>query len=342
MGKKSRAKHLLIVRLSAMGDVAMTVFAVRALRANYPDLRITMLTRELFQPLFDGLEVEFIPLDLKGRHRGVWGIWHLAREISKLGVDYVVDLHSVLRTAMLRTMLSMHLISSVKLRKDRFGKWMRMEGGCNEVTRPLKHTVIRYCDTLRRGGFQIENPQPSTRKIHPNPMPFAKGEGERWIGVAPFSAHQGKCYPKPLVREVVAELAKRYDRVFIHTGGGAELEFAQDLEASHSNVVAIFKRVTLRGEIDLIANLDCLISMDSFAMHVGSLVATPVVSIWGATHPALGFSCYGQGCEGIIELVMDCRPCSTYGKKPCRFGDYRCLAQIPPQDVVDRVAQLIR
>ncbi len=342
MGRKNSAKHLLIIRLSAMGDVAMSVFAVRALRERYPDLRISILTRELFQPLFDGLEVEFVPLDLKGRHRGVSGIWRLSREIASLGVDYVVDLHSVLRTGMLRTMLQMQMIPSVKLHKGRFSKWMRMEGGCSEVTKPLTHTVVRYCDTLRRGGFEIENPQPSTKTPHKNPMPFDKGADERWIGVAPFSAHEGKCYPKPKVSEVVAELSAKYSRVFVHTGGGSELEYAKELEAKYDNVTAVFGRVSLREEIDLISSLDCLISMDSFAMHVGSLVATPVVSIWGATHPALGFSCYGQGNEGIVQLPLDCRPCSTYGNKVCRFGDYHCLSQIEVSQVVERVAALIK
>lgn len=324
-----------------MGDVAMSVFAVRALRARYPDLRISILTRELFQPLFDGLDVEFIPLDLKGRHHGVRGIWRLSREIARLGVNYVVDLHSVLRTALLRTMLSLQFIPSVKLRKDRFGKWMRMDGGCKEVTQPLKHTVIRYCDTIRRGGFEIENPPASTKVERANPMPFVKASGATWIGVAPFSAHEGKCYPKPLVTEVVAKLSKRYDHIFIHTGGGEELEYAKSLESAYPNVSTVFKRVSLREEIDLISNLDCLISMDSFAMHVGSLVATPVVSIWGATHPALGFSCYGQGEDGVVQLQMDCRPCSTYGNKSCRFENYPCLTNIPPEEVLTKVEELL-
>lgn len=70
-------------------------------------------------------------------------------------------------------------------------------------------------------------------------------------------------------------MAERYDRVFIHSGGGAEAEFAQEMERAHPNVTALFGRVGMDGELDLIANLDCVVAMDSLVMHMASLVATP-------------------------------------------------------------------
>lgn len=69
------------------------------------------------------------------------------------------------------------------------------------------------------------------RREHPSPMGEKTGT---WIGFAPFSAQQGKTYPEPLARETVRLLAGRYDRVFIHSGGGAEAEFAQEMGAPSS------------------------------------------------------------------------------------------------------------
>ncbi len=120
--------------------------------------------------------------------------------------------------------------------------------------------------------------------------------------LAPFSAQQGKTYPEPLARETVRLLAGRYDRVFIHSGGGAEAEFAQEMERLHPNVTALFGRVKIDGELDLIANLDCVVAMDSLVMHMASLVATPVVSVWGATHPGLGSSAM------VATRAASCRP----------------------------------
>ena len=96
-----------------------------------------------------------------------------------------------------------------------------------------------------------------------------------------------------------------------------------------------------KGEIDLIANLDCVVSMDSLVMHLASLMATPTVSVWGATHPGLGFLGYGFGQEGVLQTDFACRPCSVYGKKPCKYGDYRCIWSIEPQMILDRVERLV-
>ncbi len=334
-------QHLLVIRLSAMGDVAMVPHSLRALRVNYPDLKVTVLTKELFTPLFEGLNVEILNIDTKHEHSGLVGLNRLASQIAEMGVDCVADMHSVLRTRMLTSLLALRGIKSRRIHKGRITKWLHLDGGCNKVTKPLTHTVNRYCGTLRKLGFKVDAPLPATKRKRENPLPYEKG-GERWIGIAPFSVHEGKRYPLHLVSQVVEMLSERYDRVFIHSGGGEELLFAQKMEQNHKNVVAVFSLTKLKGEIDLISMLDCIISMDSFAMHVASLTATPVVSIWGATHPMLGFHGYGYDKDGEIQLDLKCRPCSTYGNKRCRFNDYHCLYQITPQMVVERVELLLQ
>ena len=93
--------------------------------------------------------------------------------------------------------------------------------------------------------------------------------------------------------------------------------------------------------MNLISNLDCVVSMDSLVMHLASRMATPTVSVWGATHPGLGFLGYGFGQEGVLQTDFACRPCSVYGKKPCKYGDYRCIWSIEPQMILDRVERLV-
>ena len=68
MGRRNRElpRHLLVLRTSAMGDVAMLPHALRALMSAYPDLRVTVATRPMFKPFFEGLGVDFLDVDLKG------------------------------------------------------------------------------------------------------------------------------------------------------------------------------------------------------------------------------------------------------------------------------------
>lgn len=330
-------KHILVVRLSAMGDVAMLPHAIRALKAAYPEVKVTVATRKLFEPFFEGLGVAFLPVE-KREYDGWRNIRDLVRKMRALGIDAFADAHDVWRTMFVRIWLWLCGMQTARIRKGRVEKWFRV-GYCNSNAVPLKHTVVRYCDVFRSMGFTFPDPTPATKVARPNPMGEKQGT---WIGFAPFSAHRGKTYPEGAREEVVRLLAAQYDRVFIHSGGGTEAEFANAMEQIYQNVTAVNGKVKGLGEeMNLISNLDCVISMDSLAMHLASLVATPVVSVWGATHPELGFLGYGCSPEGVLQEEIKCRPCSTYGNTKCKYGDYRCIHAITPQMIADKVAQIV-
>lgn len=320
-----------------MGDVAMLAHALRALKEAYPDLRVTVATRPVFRAFFTGLDLGFMDVDIKGVHHSLRGMWRLAADARRLGVDAVADVHGVLRSVMFRTTLWLRGVPVAAIEKGREEKKEFIRKGGRDV-KPAKHTVVRYCDVFRKLGFVFDDPVPALRRCRPNPMGEKTGT---WIGFSPFSAQQGKTYPTALGREAVRLLAERYDRVFIHSGGGAEAEFAREMERAYPNVTALFGRVGIDGELDLIANLDCVVAMDSLVMHMASLVATPVVSVWGATHPGLGFFGYGCDPRGILQADMECRPCSVFGNKPCRYGDYRCLYAVTPAMIAERVAEMV-
>ena len=340
MGKnRPLPQHILILRLSAMGDVAMLPYAVGALKSAYPDVRITVATRPQFRPFFAHLDIEFLPVDVKTKYHGLCGLLSLSKMLRHTGADAFADVHGVLRSTFIRTMMRLHGVRVAKIDKGRSDKKkaLNIHDG-SEVW--LKHTVVRYCDTLRKFGFDFADPQPAVKKDRPNPLPqFA---GRTMIGFAPFSAHRGKTCPDGLRRRITALLSSRFDRIFIHSGGGDEAEFAKEMERTYPNVTAVFGKVKgLDEEMDLISNLDCMVSMDSLTMHLSSLVATPVVSIWGATHPKLGFLGYGCDHEGVVQSDLECRPCSTYGNRECRFGTYSCLEAISPEAVADRVEKML-
>lgn len=334
---KQLPKHLLVFRTSAMGDVAMLPHALRALRAAYPELKITVATQAMFKPFFRGLNVDFLEVQVKKEHHSVAGIWRLAREARKRGVDAVADVHDVLRSLVFDLSMTLHGIRSARIRKGRIDKKHALkEKGDFE---PLKHSVVRYCDTLRRIGFEFDDPQPATKPVMENPLGEKKG---LWIGFAPFSAHAGKTYPEAQSRALVKLLSERYDRVLIHGGGGKEQAFAEEMEQCYPNVTALFGKVRFAGEMEVMSHEDCLVSMDSMAMHMASLVATPVVSVWGATHPNLGFLGWGCSPENALQADMECRPCSVFGAKPCKYGDYRCLTAITPERIVAQIEKVVR
>ena len=334
---KKLPRHLLVLRISAMGDVAMLPHALRALRAAYPDLRITVATQPLFRPFFEGLDVGFVDIDPKGSQHSLWGMLRMAVEVRRMGVDAVADVHSVIRSAVFRRLLRLCGIPTAHIDKEHARKRCFIRRG-GAASAPLRHSVLRYCDVFRRLGFEFGDPVPVRPAERPNPLGPKQG---RWVGFAPFSAQPGKTYPADLAREAVRLLAARCERLFIHSGDKAEADFAYEMEAAYPNATALYGKIKLGDEIDLIAHLDCLVSMDSAAMHMAALVATPVVSVWGATHPGLGFLGWGCDPRNVLQADMACRPCSVYGAKPCRFGNYPCLRAVTPQMIADKVEEII-
>ena len=344
MTKKDNTPHLLIMRLSAMGDVAMTAPVVRALKEANPDLRITMLTRPFFKAFFRGIpDIDFLDPDFKGRHKGFAGIVRLYNDIGAYGITHVADLHDVLRTKILRRFLGMSGRKVAVIDKGR-GEKRELTRKFRKEMCQLKPTVERYADTLRALGFKFPNPVPAENIKYPVPQEILDIAGEKkgaWIGVSPFAQHKGKIYPTNMTDELIGLLAAKYGRVFVFGGGPYEKDFAECMEQRHKGVVSVIGKIKLDAELDLISNLDAMVTMDSSAMHMASLAGIPAVSVWGATHPYAGFYGFGQDPANAVQLDLPCRPCSVYGNKPCIHKDYRCLAGITPQRIADRVGSVV-
>ena len=143
------------------------------------------------------------------------------------------------------------------------------------------------------------------------------------------------------MEEVVMLLSKQEHTKLFFFGNGPEEECIINQWCSkYDNTVSLIGKSNFNGELRLISHLDAMICMDSANMHMASLVGTPAISIWGATSPLAGFLGWRQDKADCIELPLECRPCSIFGNKPCRYGDYRCM-NISPQIIVDRTMQRI-
>jgi ADP-heptose:LPS heptosyltransferase len=161
-----------------------------------------------------------------------------------------------------------------------------------------------------------------------------------WIGIAPFAKYASKVYPVEQMEKVATALADGAQKVFIFGGGANERRVAEQIATLRDNIVSVIGIMGLGDELNLISNLDVMVTMDSVSMQMSSLVGTPVVSVWGGTHPYAGFYGFGQDPANAVQLPLECRPCSIIGNKPCKYSDYRCLTRIPPESIVEKVRQV--
>lgn len=343
--------HLLIIRFSALGDIAMAVPVVASLARQYPDLRITVLSRPFARVLFEGLapNVGFMGADIKKEYAGLRGMNALYRRLVAKNITAVADFHNILRSNYLRLRFNLGQYHVAHINKHRRGKH-RLTRNNNKVMEQQPTSFHNYLEVLARLGYTVE---PTFTSIFPPEggnlrlLPHVIGEKKKfqqWIGIAPFAAHKGKIYPEQNMEKVIVQLIQRHPscRIFLFGGGGDEKVVIDGWAEKYKNCVNASAVVGgLKNELILMSHLDVMISMDSANMHLASLTATPVVSIWGATHPFAGFMGWHQNPDNAIGLNLPCRPCSVYGNKPCLRGDYACLKNISPEMVLEKVAKLL-
>lgn len=333
-------KHILIIRLSAMGDVAMTVPVVKELIRHYPEVKITILTRAFFTPFFRGFKnVTIYEADVKGNHKGILGLYRLSKELKKLNIDAIADLHNVLRSNILKFFLSG--IKTIQIDKGRKEKKSLIKGECFEQ---LKTTHERYADVFRDLGFDLDLSQPEfPKKSNLNPkLSNLVGDTDNLIGIAPFAAFSSKAYPLELVEEVISELSKEY-KVLLFGGGKEEIAKLNIIESKFNNVVNLAGKLTLDEELDVISNLSVMISMDSGNGHIAAMLGVEVVSLWGVTHPYAGFCPFNQ--KPSNALLADREefpqiPTSVYGNKYPE-GYEKAIASITPEQVVEKINEVI-
>ena len=347
-----KKEHILVIRFSALGDVAMAVPVVWALGTQYPDIRITVLSRAFARPLFADLapNVNFMEADLKHEYRGMRGLNALYRRLVAKQFTKIADLHDVLRSEYLRMRFNVGRYRVEHIRKHRKQR-RQLTKDHKKVMRPLPSSFKSYSEVFERLGYPVDVRQfhsifpPEGGNLNMLPKEIGpKKSFQQWIGIAPFAAHEGKVYPPRLMEEVIQQLLQKYPkaRIFLFGRGEQEDSYFKQWTERYPQCLSVSQYCeSMYQELILMSHLDVMLSMDSANMHLASLTGTPVVSVWGATHPMAGFLGFNQSEENIIQLNLDCRPCSIYGNKPCRRGDYACLHNIPPERIVERISILI-
>jgi ADP-heptose:LPS heptosyltransferase len=368
---------VVILRFSALGDVAMTIPVIYSAAKAHPGDSFTVVTQPFLIQLFINKppNVELLGIDVKGAEKSLGGLLRFAFRLTGRHFDMTLDLHNVIRSRLINWILRLRgtrIFVMDKKRKDR----KRLTKKPPKEIAPMPPTVERYTEVFHRAGFRFEDTftpffgdlkssstnftnftnfhqfndstildanSSSTRHSAldaDNALETIVNQEKkgRWIGIAPFAKHRGKIYPVDEMEKVVEHLTKQPDTSLFFFGGGKyEEAVLSQWEYQWPNTYCVAGRGTLLLELELISRLDVLVCMDSANMHFASLTGTKAVSIWGATHPYAGFYDYRQPENLAVQVDLPCRPCSIYGNKPCHRNDYACLKQITPERIIEKI-----
>lgn len=323
---------VILYRLSALGDVAMTLPAIYSLALSNPTLRVIAVTGAKFTSLFINRpsNLDVIGVDTKDL-KTLPSLLQFANWLDKFKPTAFIDLHNTLRSWIIATEFirrGRHVTMVDKRRHERYSIIKRHRSS-------RRAYIERYFDVIEKAGYTVD------RNIFKG---FAHQESNnettdaRRIGIAPFARYATKTYPVELMEQVVARLAARGDcRLYLFGGGQHELSILNDWRDRYGCVDYVSGSLTLAQEVELMGTLDMMVSMDSANMHLASLAGTRVISVWGGTTPACGFIGWRQSHDDAILAGLDCQPCSTAGTRTCPLGTMACMRSIDPDTIVARI-----
>ena len=339
-------RNVLVIRLSVLGNVAMTIPVLYPVCKANPDTRFIMLTKKWPASMFHDrpANLKVVDFDINENHKGFFGLLKLAAQLHKLyDIDAVADLHNVTGTKIMDAYLWLRGAKIAGMDREKAKRKALVTHRTHEPVTPIHD---RYRNVFKELGF--ETPDNFTRLYEgrdwpESPIVLEKEPGQRWIAISPFSSHRQKAYPLELMEKVIAELCKRENYwIFLMGGGKTEKIALRGIARKYKNVISMAEvKHRFLDEYALLGKCDLMLTMESANMHLASLVDLQAMTIWGPTSPACGYLGYNQVVEDDIQLDMDCRPCSITGDKPCKYGDFRCLKNIPPEYIAQHVIEAV-
>lgn len=315
----------LILRLSTLGNVAMTVPVVASLSVRYPEHQWIVVAQKPLGAMFHGLQNvryhEVSPQLLRSATA-------LYRSLQGYHPDAVFDLHGICTTRLVGWLFRLHGVPVYTIDNHRRAQLLlKLRGAKGQHALPT--AFERYAETFRKGRFVTdaafvslplnEEARDAVRRR------FGQKSG-RWIGIAPFAKSKSNMLPYRVMKEVIQHLtAQANTRIFLFGAGKIECEMLRQWASVFPNTESVAGCLPLSEELELMRQLDVMLCMDSANQHLASLVQLRAVSIWCATHPYMGFAGWKQSAYDILQRTeLNCRPCTCHGTNHCRYRNFAC------------------
>ena len=331
---------VVVPQTSFLGDVVLTTPLLTALRDRLRPRRLAVVVRPEARALVEGHPaVDAVLVDDKhGADRGPLGALAVARRLRREAFDLAVVPHRSLRTAIVVALAG--IPRRVGFDASR-GAWLFHE----RVVRDLRrHDVERNLALLIPfGGCEVT--PPLHVPVRPEAAERARallppGDG-RLVVMAPGSVWPTKRWAAEGFAAVARALARTGARVVL-VGGPADVAVAGEVAAlAGTGVTSLAGRTDLATTVALVDGAAVLVGNDSAPMHIACARAVPVVAIFCATTPALGYGPWSQRGR-VVEVDLACRPCGRHGGRRCPRGTEDCMRLVEPERVLAAIRDVWR
>lgn len=336
---------ILVLRFSSIGDIILTTPVLRALRARWPEARITFVTRERFAGLLKG-NPAVDEIETLAEPGGRSELDCLTERLERRKWDLLADLHNSLRSRLLRRRTPAGIITVY--RKPLFRRSLLIYGRMDLYGPNPALVPERYAQALSGLGVRLDS---GPCELHLSGEDFELFTGKlppRWrndrpfLALAPGAAWPVKRWPPERFAEAAAALCAAHGLRALVLGGEQEREICGRVCQALGPELSL----NLAGELPILASAAALsrarllIANDTGLMHAATAVGAPVVAVFGPTTRHFGYFPY-RAASRVVEAPLYCRPCTHNGRARCPLGHFRCMRDIKPGQVIAAAQELL-
>ncbi len=317
----SNKPKILVIRLSAMGDIVLTTPVIRALNQQLK-AKIDFLTKPQYVSLLEG----------NTYINRIFSLNDKVDFLQKNKYDYVVDLQNNLRSWKIRNKIQ---TKSFVFNKKSLRRYLLIYFGIDLLK---NHVVDRYFATVASLNVVNDN-----QGLDFNVSSSIKPEfntSQSYIAWCIGGTHN----PKKLSAKQITQVVSKLKIPVVLLGGNNDLDIAEEIinNVECKSVYNFCGKLSVQESSYLIKKSKMLLTNDTGMMHIASALKMPIISFWGCTKPSLGFTPYMTDPSSIkIISKRSAKPCSKHGRH-CKYGKNGCIKEIDPQLIYDSVLSLLK
>lgn len=328
--------RILIIHTAFIGDIVLSTPLIKKLRDTYPKAEITYLTTPVGASILRNNPHlnHIIEYDKRGEHKGMKGFWAIAKKLKMEAYNLVITPHRYLRSTFLTFLTGAPIRRGYDSAVASFlyNERVHYDKSKHEVEKLLSFVPK---DEGKRYEIEIFPTELEVEKVDK----LLEKRREKVVVVAPGSKWFTKKWPLEYFNRVIKELEKREDTTVVVVGGKEEMFFNMPLA---NTTIDLRGKTTLLELAEVIRRADIVLTNDSSPIHIASAFPNVrILALFGPTVEKFGFFPWSKNSEVFQVEGLECRPCSIHGGDSCPKKHFKCMLDIKPEMVLERIESIL-